>query len=291
LKPLITALLAAASVAVSSSAPTAVHAPVRRIAIHFRPTVDSAEFSCGRSYQMGLRHTPIAPSDFRLFIHDVALITTDGLAVPVVLNDDDLWQTGGVALLDFENGTGPCDNGTPEMRDSVVGDLSLTEQQRVVGLRFTIGVPVALNHQDITRQRSPLTLSQMFWAWKTGHKFLRIELSTTASSAVIMHLGSTGCQPREAANSVSCDTPNRPVIELRDFDLDRDRVAIDIGSLFKDVDLESAKGGCMSEPDNTVCAPMFAALGLPFGEHPAKSRQTVFRLQHSESASRRPGQR
>jgi uncharacterized repeat protein (TIGR04052 family) len=229
---------------------------------------------------MGVSHTTIAPSDFRLFVHDVSLIVADGSVVPVTLHDDDPWQADGVALLDFENGSGVCDNGTPEMRDSIVGDVPLTPRQRVTGLRFTLGVPASLNHHDITRQKSPLTLSQMFWAWKTGHKFLRVELSTTASSAVIMHLGSTACAPGPQPGSVSCGSPNRPVITLDGFDVRRDRVVVDIGALFKDLDLESANGGCMSEPDNPVCAPMFAALGLPFGAQTAPGRQAVFRLEH-----------
>ena len=256
--------------------------PVRPITIRFRGTVDTATFACGRSYAMGSTGLAATPSDFRLYVYGVALVTATGKVVPVALRDDAPWQVHDLALLDFEDGSGPCSNGTPETRDFVIGDAKLDARDHVAGVRFTIGVPAALNHHDITLEKPPLTLSQMFWAWATGHKFLRVEVATTASNAIIMHLGSTGCAPSQGTDLVSCRTPNRPTIQLADFDPERDRVVVDIGALFRNADLDATRGGCMSEPRNAECAPMFGALGLAFGDIHA-TPQTVFRVEHADA--------
>jgi len=47
---------------------------------------------------------------------------------------------------------------------------------RYRGLRFSVGVPVSLNHQDAAAQTEPLgTASGMFWSWNSGYIFNRTE--------------------------------------------------------------------------------------------------------------------
>ncbi|MEM7557400.1 MAG: MbnP family protein, partial [Cyanobacteria bacterium P01_A01_bin.84] len=94
------------------------------IAINFEAVVGDSEFACGDSYEeIGMGSSTITPTDFRFYVSDVALIDEDGNAVPLELEQDGKWQHQNVALLDFEDGTDSCDNGTPEIRTQVVGTI------------------------------------------------------------------------------------------------------------------------------------------------------------------------
>ncbi len=58
--------------------------------------------------------------DYRMYVHDMRLLTADGREVPLELIEDGTWQHRGVALLDFEHGSG-CDSGTEPTNASVHG--------------------------------------------------------------------------------------------------------------------------------------------------------------------------
>jgi uncharacterized repeat protein (TIGR04052 family) len=138
-----------------------------------------------------------------------------------------------------------------------------------VALRFTLGVPFALNHADPTEAQPPLDQTVMHWHWQAGYKFLRAAVQTGDATAWL-HLGSTGCQGRIGAVT-GCAHPNRPVVTLTPFNVVSDVVAVDIGALFADLPATDGARQCQSEPDNTLCAPLLAHLGL------ADSAQDVFR--------------
>ena len=61
------------------------------------------------------------------------------------------------------------------------------------GLRFSVGVPVSLNHQDAATQTAPLgTASGMFWSWNSGYIFNRTEGnvdSAGAQKSIAYHVG------------------------------------------------------------------------------------------------------
>ena len=65
----------------------------------------------------------------------VRLVKADGSEVPVTLTQDGLWQVDDVALLDFENATGACANGTEETRDVVEGTVPAGRLRRRCGSR------------------------------------------------------------------------------------------------------------------------------------------------------------
>ncbi|MDZ7635033.1 MAG: metallo-mystery pair system four-Cys motif protein [Bacteroidales bacterium] len=166
-----------------------------RYALRFSATVDSLPFACGTTYPgLGRTAAPITATDFRFFVHDVRLVDGAGKEVTMTLQQDSLWQSNGVALLDFENGTGGCSNGNADLRDIVVGSAPAGEY---TGVRFTVGVPFELNHRDLTQQPSPLSLSRMFWAWNSGYKFMRIDMKTDGGKSWVLHLGSTECQAEQ----------------------------------------------------------------------------------------------
>ncbi len=148
----------------------------KEVVINFEGWVGSDRFACGESYdRVGASETTITPNDFRFYVSDVALIDEDGNAVPVELKQDGKWQYQNTTLLDFEDGTGACDNGTTDTNTTIVGTLPEGDYQ---SLQFTLGVPKNLNHDDAAIAPSPLNLTSMWWNWQGGYKFLRADLET-----------------------------------------------------------------------------------------------------------------
>jgi uncharacterized repeat protein (TIGR04052 family) len=258
-------------------------AQTQPVAIHFKAVVGSEDFACGHSYKgIGTTKSTIRPIDFRFYIHNVRVLDETGKPVPVELTQDDKWQLDNLALLDFEDASGSCGNGTPDTNTVVVG--TVPAGHRYSGLEFTIGVPFEKNHTDLTAMPSPLNLTALAWVWNAGRKFMRVEVASTGKPrGYVLHLGSTGCTPNDTKLTVptSCLHPNRPEISLTGFDPTKEEVAVDLAALLKDSDVdgipEKAGGGCMSNPKDAECSPLFASLGLALTGSEATRPQTVFR--------------
>ena len=169
-------ILLAIAIILGASSQVRAQSDIKEVAINFAGSVGESEFVCGQSYEgIGVSESTITPSDFRFYVSDVALIDADGNAVPLELEQDGKWQYQNTALLDFEDGTNSCDNGTTEVNTTVVGTVPEGNYQ---GLQFTMGVPEDLNHEDAAIAPSPLNLTSMWWNWQGGYKFLRVELET-----------------------------------------------------------------------------------------------------------------
>lgn len=241
------------------------------IEVHFAAQVNGKPFACGQTYaDVGVTKSTIKPKDFRFYVSHFRLVDANGQEMPVGLTEGTKWQANDTALLDLENATGSCINGTPETNDTVLGSAPAGHVWR--SLRFTLGVPFAVNHQDLTSLPSPLNLTALEWVWNTGHKFARIEFSSTGQpSGYFIHLGSTGCTPSNTKITVptSCAQPNRLEVEIPSFDLLHDVVIVDLGALLSDsnVDVNAPKtpNGCMSFPGDPDCEPIFSHLGLSYG--------------------------
>ena len=236
------------------------------VSIRFRAMVGSEELACGLKYPgIGTTKSTITPRDFRFYVHNIRLIDEAGSEVPVELTQDGKWQLDNVALLDFEDATGACQNGTPETNRAVLGTVPGGARYR--GLRFTLGVQVEKNHTDLMSMPSPLNLTALAWVWNAGRKFARLDFSSTgAPRGYLIHLGSTGCTPAK------CISPNRPEIEIAGFDPAKDEVIADLAALLKDSNVDTAPG-CMSDPDAASCRSILANFGLG-GTQP----QSFFRL-------------
>lgn len=209
-------------------------------------------------------------SDARLYVHDIRLIDGAGHAVPVRLSETP-WQHDGVALLDFEDATGAC-RGTPATNTALQGTAPAGGW---TGLSFVIGVPAALNHTSTTTAPPPLDSVAMGWSWQAGRKFIKVELDPEGGVVRAagrpgitwhLHLGSTGCVGDPVkGETVSCGRPNRVPVTLAAFDPARQRVVLDLKSLFADSDIGRDGGGalgCMSGADDPDCPGVFARLGL-----------------------------
>jgi len=251
----------------------------KELSIVFKPVVGSLDFACGQLYTgVGTSATTYEPKDFRLYVHNVRLVSAEGTEVPMTLTEDGAWQREGLALLDFENKTGLCSNGTEATNDRLVGTVP---QGQYTGLRFTVGVPFDMNHQDASTAASPLNVSTLFWGWQGGYKFLRLDGRTRGlPTGYNFHLGSTECQTSGPNQVTSCNNPNRFDVELTDFDPTRSRVVLDVAALFSasnlDVNGAYTPPGCMSESTDSDCAPVFQRLGMAFDGTSANPANQLF---------------
>lgn len=234
-------------------------------------TIAGQRVTCGTDVAVGTGTKAVQVADARLFLSGIQLLDSKGEWVDLLLDQESDWQHEDVVLLDYEDGTASCaDSGTDETNDRIVGTVPKGNYE---GIRFDVGVPFELNHNDSATAPSPLNTTGMFWTWQGGYKFVRVDwaVATDVPSRWNVHLGSTGCAsdapvigPEE-----ECASPNRASIELAGFDPEVDVLALDLGALVADTDLDTNKPesppGCMSSPGEPEdCADIFAALGLDF---------------------------
>jgi len=268
-------------------------AETQPVTIRFAAKVANQPFSCKATYRLGKPAVNQVASDFRFYVSEVALIDAAGKAVPVTLEQDGKWQYQSVALLDFENKTGACANGTVETRDRIVGTVP---KGNYTGLKFTLGLPAKLNHADSALAPSPLNLTGLWWNWQFGYKFARIDLQSPKMAAMDkqkheghgestgfpIHLGSAGCEAGVGSEKpTTCRYPNRSTVVLMRFNSAKNTVVADLARLVANTDLNQKQPnalGCMSEPDNKGCSGIMASLGLPFMSKPSIP-QTFFRVE------------
>jgi uncharacterized repeat protein (TIGR04052 family) len=244
------------------------------VSLRFRATVGGLDANCSSTYSgIGSSGAQVQLADARLFVSQLeARRSSDGSWAEIEL-DETLWQRNGVALLDFEDGTGACaDSGTAARNTAITGTVAAGSYD---GVRFRVGVPFALNHIDNATAAPPFNVPGMYWAWQGGYKFLRVDwlVERGAVARWNIHLGSTGCvsaAPTEPPG-YACARPNTPAVELGPLDLASATVDVDLAALVAGADLSSnganTPPGCMSghgEPGD--CPPVFAALGLSFAD-------------------------
>lgn len=267
-------LASVASVLISVS--PAAFAAAQPVTLNFQATVNGKAFDCQQDYtDIGTQKSTLQVQDFRLYVSGLRLMDEQGSEVPVTL-DQNPFQYQNVALLDFENATGHC-QGTPVTHTTLTGTVP---PGRYRGLKFEVGVPFALNHHNVASAPSPLNMSSMFWVWRSGYKFARIDLKTTGMpQGYFIHLGSTEClgsakgsTPERATEApLQCERPNRPTITLDGFDPEQSQfpIRLDLGRLLStsnvDKNQPQTAAGCMAGKDDTDCAALFEQLGLGQG--------------------------
>jgi uncharacterized repeat protein (TIGR04052 family) len=248
----------------------------RAITVDFQARVGAEALACAGSYEgVGTGKEHVHPGDLRMYVHDVRLVTGAGAELPVSLAPDGDWQSGTVALLDFTGNDGEC-TGDAATNTTLEGSYQDTGAA-ITGLRFTVGVPFAENHQDATVAKAPLNVSSLFWSWNGGYKFAVVEGKAHNGKAFVLHLGSTGCI-KDGSNTVTgCSAPNRVAVDLPGYALAGKKVVVDLKEILAGVDLDKGVA-CHSAPAQPGCPPLFTALGLPAGDmRPAGSR--VFRIE------------
>jgi uncharacterized repeat protein (TIGR04052 family) len=265
-------LISTAVLAALLAAPALADQP---ITIPFTAEMAGIPFTCAQAYDgIGSSASTVAVADFRVFVTNTRMIGADGTETPISLDQDGTWQFANVALLDFEDATGTCVNGTPAINTTLRGTVPAGDY---TGLAFDIGVPFELNHSDPTLAPSPLNLTAMFWNWQGGYKFIKVELSSSglpvtheANRGWALHLGSTGCASaaRTVAPGAACANPNHVAVHFDAFDPATNSVVFDVAPVLAaanvDQNTPETSPGCMSFLNDDDCVPVLQNLGLPF---------------------------
>ena len=295
------AVLVACGLTVAAAASAHAASKRQKVDLRFAAVAGTSPVSCGTAIQgLGTTSQPAQLLDLRFYVSDVRLIRKDGRSVRVKLAKNSRYRYSkgnrSVTLIDLENGTGKCAEGTPGMNAAVKGTVP---RGRYSGVSWTTGVPFALNHSDTPAAPAPLNDPGLAWSWQSGRKFMKIEVgqpdgATWAAPAFFVHIGSTGCEGNPATGqTVKCSAPNRAKVKLAKFKAKRQKIAVDVRKLVAGNDVTVNQGGapgCMSGGTDAECSQVFGALGMELtggddmdmdmpmamGSH-AAHKQTVFR--------------
>lgn len=256
-------------------------ATTQAVTVSFRAVVGSEPFSCASTYTgLGSSNSTVRPADFRFYVHDLTLGS-----MPLTLTADGKWQLENVGLLDFEDKSGECTDGTVDLNSDIKGTVPIGTHK---GLSFKVGVPFALDHANQATAKSPLTLTQLFWDWQSGYKFAKIDaIPYDATDAGLtrwnIHIGSTACDgdPADGGTVTSCGHANVASYTFPDFDPATQVVQIDYRALVAGTDFTvnpDPVPGCMSQGTDLgpQCPAIFAALGLSMDTGLPVDGQTVF---------------
>lgn len=246
----------------------------KQYTLRFAAQVGSEPLRCDASYPgIGLSGTELQLLDFKAYVRDIALVRANGEKYGLTLLEDGPWQHEGIALLDFEDGTGTCNTASPETRTEVVGRAAGHDDY--VGVQLTLGVPEELNHLHLDRAEPPLDQPGMWWSWKAGYRFLRLDVRTRSNAAWSFHLGADGCQGTPA-EGFQCAATHEATVLVSDFDPETGRIVFDLAALFAQTDLDAPAGhvtepavGCMSEVTDPDCPPLLRHVGIDVGVGPS----------------------
>lgn len=266
------AIVLATGCASAPSGSTATPAPIE---LKFELTAGEMPFKCGDTVSgIGTAGATMSLQDARIFVSNFRLVSADGAETPIALDQDGVWQSGNLALLDFEDASGAC-NGNPAFNNSVKG-LALMGDN--TGIVFDLGVPAEMNHQDPTLAAAPLNQSSLSWPWRYGYKHTTIDLETApqegrtaTASGFSIHLGAMNCGEgaMRVPPEVPCEKQNRAEIRVEAFNPATQSLAIDLAALLQDTDITTndpdTASGCMSAEDDADCAGIFARTGLSDG--------------------------
>lgn len=198
----------------------------------------------------------VAVRNVQFYVHDVQLLDTAGLPHPFRFDAVAPWQSGELALVEL--------GGSDErIRNATIRGTASGTAQIYTGIRFSIGVPFALNHANPLTAAAPLDRSELFWTWQSGHKFLRVDL-LDAGREWSFHLGSTGCTSASALRppAAPCAQPNVMRIEIAGIDPLRQSIQLQLHELVSS--MRAAKhaictGNYAHDP---ACADVFSKTGL-----------------------------
>jgi len=261
----------------------------RNVSIVFEAQANGLPINCDTELTgLGTVGTSAALKDFRFYIHDLVLIKDTGEEIPLVL-DSNIWQTGNVALVDFQDKSDGCAGSVKPTHTEVTGTIP-DDDAIYNAVKFKLGVPTELNHNNPVTSPSPLNIPSLQWSWQAGYKFMRLDVAPVGGvtrvgdpeylgNAWNVHLGSTNC----TGAPVTCERNNRPTITLSEYDIETSSVVFDYGVLVEGNILSQDNGGhpgCASASMDPECSALFQKLGLDIdtGDTNASITQTVFSL-------------
>jgi uncharacterized repeat protein (TIGR04052 family) len=225
-------------------------------------TVSCSQFGASSTNADTNTSNTIKLKDFRLYLHQIELQNKAGDWSALTLDSNTPWQNDTTALLDFENADADC-QGNPGTNTTLTGTFLSEDYQAI---RFVVGVPFELNHQNPLIASAPLNESSMHWHWQGGYKFVRAEFSVGGKSRRL-HVGSLQCKGE--INAIThCEKPNRVQVELANYNNinninNNSPVVIALDELI-DFNLADNKSSltCMGGSDNPWCINSLDWIGL-----------------------------
>ena len=210
------------------------------------------EVSCDQSIQLHKQAWNV--SQLQFFIADVEVQNKEGVWKKLVMATTP-FQSNNVALIGSN-----CQQSTAKGNWQLKFNHPLAVEA-YNKIRFRLGVPFSLNHLNPLQQQSPLNVPSMFWVWRTGHKFLRLELLSADQKSWMFHLGSTGCSASSPVRTPknACINANLTTIELPMPTTQG--VAFNLSSLIHELPLNE-NTSCQSEPESKSCQQLFNRIGL-----------------------------
>lgn len=232
-------------------------------------------------------------SDLRFYVSNLQLADAKGQPVELTLDENDFQYTGdagSVALIDLTgNDEGACAGnaialaeGTARTNDVIAGRALVDD---VKSISFDVGVPQALMREviaDHSAEGAPSPLNEMQWTWASGYRHFVMNFTIQSgdeSGEGYVHVGSRDCGPEDGLaleDREECGFVNTPKVRLERFNLDENKVTLDVKRLLAGLDFvspiyepetfevlgEGPGVECHSMPSQTDCTTLFASLGL-----------------------------
>lgn len=200
------------------------------------------------------------------------------------------WQSESLGLIWFAETCKDSASSNQVLRVKELGEWreKLREDWRNAdSLELTLGVPFAENHKNPLSQASPLNLPEMFWSWRNGHKFLRLDMTSVDNQRWSFHLGSVGCSSASSLRppEKQCLQHNRVTVKIdlsKSSQIEEEalapsiEVALDLAHLLSEVSLEQEERCMFDYSQQSQCSVLMSNL---------VSRQ-VFRLAEIEAKSK-----
>jgi len=250
-----------------------------RIEVAFAAVVNGQPFSCTQSYPgVGTPGSTITPQDLRMYVSGVTLTGGALGPTPFVLDDGPQQsKADGVALLDFEDGTGTCTTDSPPPHTTLTGSAPA---DAYTGITFTLGVPQTIDQVVVTEARPPLDEPEMFQSGGVGYRYLTADVGTQVNPTWTFHLGADTCSAT-SDQSLVCKYPNLASIELDGW-RSTSTIVFDLGVLLATSNLDATPlppdtiAGCDSGDGDPECPPLFGQLGMTFEGMGTAGTQRVF---------------
>ncbi len=233
---------------------TDVVGPPRTVSLRTRAAFGNDAATCERSFeQVGTTNQRVRLVDFRLFVHDVALLDAAGTVFPVTLTADSMWSDGTVTLLDFATDVGDCEGGAG-LNSDIVGTVADIVP---AGIRFTLGLPrTAATAANDETALPPLDVEDLFINSTIGRMHSRVSLLSEGTSSVYTSRVHALC-----TSAQSCTEENTMVVTLDGFDdVDTSEIVFDLSALVSRNDVSG--DGCTGLPTDPDCQTYFVSYGL-----------------------------
>lgn len=253
----------------------------------------------------------VGVSDLRFYVSNLKLWDERGEELAVTLDENDFQYSsdaGQVSLIDLTgNSAGSCAGnaiafaeGTARTNDSITGSTIVDE---VAAVSFDVGVPQAVM-QDVIANNSaegaPSPLGEMQWTWASGYRHFVmnfvVEGAEGEAGEGYLHVGSRDCGPADGLaleDREECGFVNTPSVKLSAFELEDDKVVVDIPALLSGLDFvspiydfdtfevigEGPGVECHSSPMQPDCAIVFDSFGLTETGSSKPAQDDVFRVE------------